>query len=158
MPSPTVATSRRKKAPESPGGSRKRKRSVPSKASARTRLATRRLGPIAVIAAGVFLVAYILDWNSVTALMWACLDGEFGLLSSIVSFGILFLLVFAIALIWQRPMPEPAAKAGRKTRQTVAKPKKAVPAQPEEAIAPDEQPAAVDIGPKSPRKPKVTQG
>jgi hypothetical protein len=114
------------------------------------------LWPIAVIAAGVFLLAYILDWDSVTALMWACLAGQFGLLVSIISFGVLFLLGSGAALLWRRPMPAPAAKAPRKARRPPAQPKKSAQAEPEEAIPPDTQRVAVDVREKRPSKPTVS--
>lgn len=102
------------------------------------------------------MLAYILDWDSVTALMWACLAGQFGLLVSIISFGVLFLLGSGAALLWRRPMPAPAAKAPRKARRPPAQPKKSAQAEPEEAIPPDTQRVAVDVREKRPSKPTVS--
>ena len=155
MPAPTAATTRRKKAPDSPAGSRRPRGSKPSKAAARSRLAARRFWPIAVIAAGVFLIAYILNWDAITALMWDCLNGQFGLTVCLASFGVLFLLGCGAALLWQRPLPEPAAKAPRKARRSPPQPKKAARAEPEEAIPADIPRAADGAGEKRPRKPKV---
>ena len=157
MPAPTAAAIRRKKPSESPAESRRRRVSKPSKAAARSRLAARRLWPIAAATAGVFLFAYILDWDSITALMRDCLAGQFGLTISLASFGILFLLGCGAALLWHRPMPEPAAKAPRKPRQSPARPKKAERTEPEEAAPAATLPATGDVVEKRPRKPKVAR-
>lgn len=156
MPPPTAAAIRRKKTPESPPDSRRRRASKPSKAATRSRLAVRRFWPIAVIAAGVFLIAYILDWDAITTLMWDCLAGQFGLTVSLASFGVLFLLGCGAALLWHRPIPPPPAKAPRKPRRSPARPKKTERAEPEEAVLADAPPVIADVVEKRPRKPKVT--
>ena len=156
MPAPTAAAIRRKKTSESPAASRRRPASKPSKAAARSRLAVRRFWPIAAVAAGVFLTAYILNWDAITALMWDCLAGQFGLTVSLTSFGVLFLLGCGAALLWHRPMQQPPAKAPRKRRQSPARPKKPERAEPEEAVPADAPPAIADVVEKRPRKPKVT--
>jgi hypothetical protein len=156
MPAPTAATIRRKKTPESPPDSRRRRGSKPSKAAARSRLAARRFWPIAVIAAGVFLIAYILDWDAITALMWDCLAGQFGLTVSLESFGVLFLLGCGAALLWNRPIPQPAAKPPRKARRSPARPKKTERTEPEEAAPAEAPPAIAEVVEKRRRKPKVT--
>jgi hypothetical protein len=158
MPTPSAATIRRKKTPESPADSRRRRPAKPSKAASRSRLAVRRFWPIAVIAAGVFLLAYILDWDAITALMWDCLAGQFGLTTSLAAFGVLFLLGCGAALLWHRPIPQPPAKTPRKARRSPARAKKTEPAEPEAAAPADADavPATPAVVEKRPRKPKVT--
>jgi hypothetical protein len=157
MPAPTAAAIRRKKAPDSPADSRRRRSTKPSKTAARSRLAARQVWPIAIAAAAVFLFAFILDWNSITALMWDCLAGQFGLTTSLVSFGVLFLLGCGAALLWQRPIPQPEVKAPRKPRRAAAPPKKAEPTEPEEAPPADTPPAVAEVVEKRPRKAKVAR-
>ena len=158
MPAPAATTTRRKKASDSPADSRRRRSAKPSKAAARSRLAARRLWPVAVVAAGVFLIAYLLDWDSITALMWNCLAGQFGLTVSLESFGVLFLLGCGAALLWNRPIPQPAAKAPRKPRRSPAQPKKTEPIEAPEAQTPvDARPAVAEVVEKRPRKAKVAR-
>jgi hypothetical protein len=156
MPAPSAATTRRKKTPLAPADSHRRRGFRSSKAAARSRLAVRRFWPIAVIAAGVFLIAYILNWDAITGLMWDCLAGQFGLTVSLESFGVLFLLGCGAALLWQRPIPQSPAKKNRKPRRSPARPKKTERAEPEEAIPADTPLAAGDVARKPARKPKIS--
>src|SRR5271165_2913586 len=92
MPTPSDATPRRKRTPAPPGHSRRQPRPKTGKAPARRHQATRRLWPIAILAAGVFLAAYILDTGAVARLMWASLSGQLGQRASIASLVVLLLL------------------------------------------------------------------
>jgi hypothetical protein len=116
MPAPTAATPGRKKSSGSPGKSRRRPRAGAGKASARPRPASRRLWPIAAVAAVVFLASYILDVGAVGRLMWACLTGQLGTQARIASIGVLLLSAGALAWASRRPAPRRVTKAPRKAR------------------------------------------
>jgi hypothetical protein len=132
MPTTPAATPRRKKTPGSPGASRQRKRSG---ASARSPLAW-RLRPIIVVAVGIFLIAYILDWSAVARLVWTCLAGELGPFARFASFAILCLFGCILAWAWRPPAPATIVKVPRKARRPAAPPEKAARSESKAGAAP----------------------
>jgi hypothetical protein len=140
MPAPTDATPRRKRTPPPPGNPSRRPRTKTGKASVRRHPATRRLWPIAVIAAGVFLAAYILDLGAVARLMWAGLSGQLGQRACIASAAVMVLLGAALAWASYRPAPRPVRKAAAKPRRRPpTNREKRVRTEPEEAVPSDGQ-------------------
>lgn len=133
MPAPSAATPSRKKTPASPGASRRRKR---SDATARSPLAAWRLRPIIVVAVGIFLIAYILDWSAVARLVWACLAGQLGPFARFASFAILCLFGCTLAWTWRPPAPATIVKVPRKARRPAVPPEKAARTGPKAGIAP----------------------
>jgi hypothetical protein len=99
------------------------------------------LWPIAAIAAGVFLAAYILDLGAVARLMWAGLSGQFGQRACIASFAVVVLLVAALAWASYRPAPpHPVRKAAAKPRrEPPANKEKRARTEPQEAVPSDGQ-------------------
>lgn len=99
----------------------------------------RRVWPIAIIAAGVFLVAYILDTGAVVRLMWACLSGQLGRRACIASLAVLLVLGAALAWASRRPAARPVAKVTAKSqRRPAASRKKPMRAEPEAAVKSDD--------------------
>jgi hypothetical protein len=140
MPAPTDPTPRRKRTPSPPASSGRRPRPGTGKASARRPQASRRLWPIAIIAAVVFLAAYVLDPYAVAGLMWAGLSGQLGGRARLASFAVLVLVAAALAWASHRPAPRPARKAAaRPRRRPAAKTAKPTRPEPAETVAADGQ-------------------
>jgi hypothetical protein len=128
MPPPTAATAGRKKTPASPGKPRRKT----GKPAARSRPTLRWLWLIVV--AAVFLVAYILDWDAVAQLLWACIMGQLGLTPRLVSLAIVLSGATALVVTFRgAPAPPPAKKRSR-TPRTKTKPAQAKPAPPDNPV------------------------
>jgi hypothetical protein len=116
MPDSTDAPPRRKRMPPPSGISGRRPRPKTGKASGR-RQAARRWWPIGIIAAGVFLAAYVLDLGAVFRLLWAGASGQLGRIACIASFGAVVLFGSALAWASRHPAPRPAGKPAAKPRR-----------------------------------------